>query len=383
MSEPRVRRALKSGNGVVHEVTWEDGRWVVRFLSEPRTSPQSLWFSLEADNLQGKPVRFVWMNADHTLGDSRHLASIHPVLCPSGGAWMRCPEVVVTETDDGRRELVFDHTQPSDRIAAAFCFPYGLDHFQLALEETDLPAPDIIGITGQGRPLPRIRLAGPEKDGKIGVYVTARQHAGETPGSWVLDGLLRHLADGGLGDQDWWIVPFVDLDGVENGDYGKDAHPWDFNRAWEKMPMRPEVLSIQADLHRFASRYPKRLLIDLHAPGHAEDGLWLFMPRSHRPAAQREASERFVSALSSVFTEMAPSALQRETNYGSRWGADATIACWVWDNLAETPAVSLETSYQSLAGHRLDIKGYRDVGRRIALAVHDWSRRTRTPNNGQ
>ncbi|MBP6963880.1 MAG: hypothetical protein KBC96_05680 [Armatimonadetes bacterium] len=372
MSEPRVRRALKSGNGVVHEVTWEDGRWVVRFLSEPRTSPQSLWFSLEADNLQGKPVRFVWMNADHTLGNAGALGNIRPVLRVSGGGWMRCLEVEVVTADDGRLELAFEHNRPSDRVAVAFCYPYCSDHFQLTLDETRLPAPATIGITGQGRPLPRLRLPG---SGGAGVYLMARQHAGETPGSWVLDGLIRALAKDGPGEFDWWIVPFVDLDGVENGDYGKDAHPWDFNRAWEKMPMRPEVLSIQADLHRFASRYPKRLLIDLHAPGHAEDGLWVFMPRSHRPAAQRVVSESIASVLASVFTEVEASELKRETNYASRWGVDATFVSWAWDRLDHTPAASIETSYQSFAGRRLDIDGYRDIGRRLVSAFEAYSDR--------
>lgn len=368
MSEPRVSRAANSGNGVVHSITWEDGRWVVRFLSEPRTSPQSLWFHLEADNLQGKPVRFVWVNADHALGNAGNLGNIRPVMRPFGGGWTRCPSAEVIETADGRRELAFEQTEPCSRVAVAFCFPYGLDHFRLALDETRLPAPDIIGITGQGRPLPRIRLS---EGNETGIYVTARQHAGETPGSWVLDGLLRALAKEGLGGIDWWIVPFVDLDGVENGDYGKDAHPWDFNRAWEKMPMRPEVLSIQADLRRFAARHPRRLTIDLHAPGHAEDGLWVFMPRSHRPPEQRQASERFVGSLASVFTEVEPSKLKRETNYASRWGMDATATSWVWDNLKGTTAVSVETSYQSLAGRRLDIDGYREIGGRLVSAARE------------
>jgi predicted deacylase len=197
----------------------------------------------------------------------------------------------------------------------------------------------------------------------------ARQHAGETPGSWVLDGIMRSLSEDGLGGIDWWIVPFVDLDGVENGDYGKDAHPWDFNRAWEQMPMRPEVLSIQADLRRFKARYPKRLVIDLHAPGHAEDGLWVFMPRSHRPPEQRAVSESMVSALAGVFTEVGPSELRRETDYASRWGMDATATSWAWDHLDRTPAASIETSYQSLAGKGLDIDGYREIGRRLVSVI--------------
>lgn len=367
MSEPRVSRASKSGNGVVHKAAWEDGRWVVRFLSEPRSSPQSLWWHLEADNLQGKPVRFVWMNADQALGNANKLADIRPVMRHSGGGWMRCPSVEVVTADDGRRELAFEHTRPSERVAVAFCYPYGLDHFRLAVDEARLPAPDIIGVTGEGRPLPRLRLS---RRGEYGVYIMARQHAGETPGSWVLDGIMRSLAaDQGA---DWWIVPFVDLDGVENGDYGKDAHPWDFNRAWEQMPMRPEVLSIQADLRRFAARNSKRLVIDLHAPGHAEDGLWVFMPRSHRPPEQCAVSESFVSALASEFAEVEPSKLRRETNYPSRWGIDATATSWAWDHLDRTPAVSIETSYQSLAGKRLDIDGYREIGCRLVSVIGRW-----------
>ena len=39
--------AKDSGNGVVLDVGLDGNTWVVRFLSEPRTAPERLWFHLE------------------------------------------------------------------------------------------------------------------------------------------------------------------------------------------------------------------------------------------------------------------------------------------------------------------------------------------------
>ena len=379
-AEPVFERGAVSGNGKLLELTRANECWEARFISEPRTSPQALWFHVQLTGLQGAPVRFIWDSADLTLGDPRALHLVRPVLRADGGPWRRAGAVRAPDTPDGRRHVVFTHEGGADRVAAAFCYPYTPEDLSATLDA--LPGvweTTTIGLTGDGRELPRLRLAGKRRGrSPAGLYLLARQHAGETPGSWLLDGILRFAA----GDEepaqafregvDCWAAPFADLDGVVLGNYGKDALPWDFNRAWERLPMRPEVDALQHDLGRFASRNDRRLVIDLHGPGHATPDLYLQLPRAERPGEQQKRARQFADHLSAWFPELGEQSLSRPTGYPSRWNPLATLGSWCWDYLTETLSVTVEASYQQLAGRVLECDDYREIGRRIALAALDW-----------
>jgi hypothetical protein len=69
----------------------------------------------------------------------------------------------------------------------------------------------------------------------------ARQHAGETPGAWILDGMLEHFSRNPNNRLLIWSIPFADIDGVEGGYYGKDRFPYDLNRAWGHPPIGAEL----------------------------------------------------------------------------------------------------------------------------------------------
>ena len=143
---------------------------------------------------------------------------------------------------------------------------------------------------------------------------------------------------------------------------------------WEQLPQRPEVQALQRDLLRFAALTEPRLVIDLHAPGTALPTSTCSLPRAAPgpPAAGRHA-------LCGTDGRTLPRALNlaglsRPTRYPSRWNALSTLGSWLWDYLERTPEVTIETSYQSLAGRPLDPDGYRAIGRRVALTAWAWLR---------
>ncbi len=376
----RIRQAPVSGNGTVVHVREHEGAWAVRFMSEPRTSPQPLWFHFECVSHQPRPVRFEWANADSCLGlgSAEQLGAVRPVLRQGDAPWRRVGETAVLERESGGHMLALSAPQACEDIALAFCYPYGPGALHRTLKELGgVWDEEPIGLTGEGRLLPRLRASAPQRAPVA--YVLARQHAGETPGSWVLDGLLRAVAaaaaeqHGEVAGVQWWVVPFVDLDGAVAGNYGKDAMPWDFNRAWSAMPMRPEVGAIQNDMRRAAARSDRRFALDLHAPGGGEWGLYQFLPREGRPDGQRKHAESFTPALADHFPEADPEQLARVPTYPSRWNVTDTLTNWAWDHLDRTPAVSIETSYQGLWSEQpLEPEDYREVGARIARAVAAW-----------
>lgn len=377
--EPIVRRAAVSGNGCILGVRRSEGRWEIAFASEPRTSPQPLWFHIEAGELGGEPVEFRWELPDICLGSPNELDRLRPVVSADGGDWRRVDEVAVDRHDDGRSTVRFAHAGGAQSVAAAFCFPYAPEHLDATLAELGGAwQRSTIGVTHQSRPLERLRLAGRRAEPRAGLYITARQHSGETPGSWALDGMLRHLASEAEDAReirealDIWVCPFVDLDGVVNGDYGKDALPWDYNRAWERLPMRASVHAIQRDLLRFRERSEPRLVMDLHGPGHSTPGVYVQLARAERPEGQRLGGLEFAADLADVFPELPAASLSHETTYASRWNKLSTLGSWTWDYMEQTQCVSVEVSYQRLVEEPLYPEGYHEIGRRILRAARAW-----------
>lgn len=168
-----------------------------------------------------------------------------------------------------------------------------------------------------------------------GLYILARQHAGETLGSWILDGLLRRIAELGDAAPLTWAVSFVDADGVADGvaegAYGKDRHPVDYNRSWWRMGRRHETVCAMRDVDRWRARCAPRLCLDLHAPGALErDGCYAYTTiGGGGPAPSGSAAwiERIGCALGSRF---AAADFSRIADFPSRWPRETHGAFSSW-----------------------------------------------------
>ena len=101
-------------------------------------------------------------------------------------------------------------------------------------------------------------------------FFTCRHHCAEASASPVLEGLLEAaLADTGTGR--WmrenavvYFVPFMDKDGVERGEQGKNRQPWDYNRDYLK-ERYPEVRAFKK-LMAEKSKGTQVYYIDCHSP---------------------------------------------------------------------------------------------------------------------
>jgi hypothetical protein len=136
--------------------------------------------------------------------------------------------------------------------------------------------------TGEGRDFPLLWLRDDAvTDPRRLCVIVARQHAGEVPGSYVLEGILEGVLE--ETEAGSWcrknlvflVVPFVDLDGVAEGRYGKDRPPRDFNRDWCSKPVHPEIRALLPAIDEAARRWPYALFLDLHAPAPHDVSFWL------------------------------------------------------------------------------------------------------------
>ena len=88
---------------------------------------------------------------------------------------------------------------------------------------------------------------------KRNIWITARQHPGETMAEWLVDGLLHSLLDGDnatgkllLDKANFYIVPNMNPDGSVRGHLRTNAVGTNLNRAWSNpnLETSPEVFHV-------------------------------------------------------------------------------------------------------------------------------------------
>ena len=146
----------------------------------------------------------------------------------------------------------------------------------------------------KGRSVPFVRIG----EGSLSILLTARHHACESTGDYVLEGVLSELCEHPIEDASILAIPFVDYDGVIDGDQGKSRRPHDHNRDYTDAPIYPEVASILA----YAAEKGCNYAFDFHSPWHrgGENDL-IFAVRNM--VEKMEKNDRFAALLEAEITE--------------------------------------------------------------------------------
>jgi len=327
----------------------------VRFTPDPHGGPECLWFCfrvcrLNADGAALGPLRLV-LECPETMLGGGNPANFRPVVRPAGGDWDRTDAPELIELADGRRQAAWLLDVAKTSLDVAFAFPYGREELEQLVRETGgYWRVDTIGVSQGGRPLLRLSNDyGKTQGERPGLYLISRQHSAEVSGSWVLDGVLRRFAELGNAAPLVWAVPLANMDGVEQGDYGKDNFPYDLNRAWGSPPMRHETLVFQQDMRRWAKRCRPMAGCDFHAPGASEAEEW---------------SNAIGEALA---PELAAKTFTLSGDYNSRWNTPR-FGDFCQKEI-KMPGLSFETPYGMIQKTVMTRETYREAGRRIADAL--------------
>lgn len=220
-----------------------------------------MWWHFAVQS-QGRPLRCIWEQTNEVLGGSQ-LPAVVPVYRAAAGPWRRV-EPRSCRHDAARHEFSFTVPAVQGRVEVAYCYPYGLDRADALLEQL-AARPGVavrqIATSAGGRPCRLLELG----HGEHHVWLTARHHAGEVQGTWVMEGLLRAAlaAPRLLAAATFHAVPVMDTDAVAEGWYGKDRGPRDFNRDYVTRPCRPEVAAVMAAAEAVGRA---DVMLDLHGP---------------------------------------------------------------------------------------------------------------------
>ncbi|MBI5821482.1 MAG: hypothetical protein HZA88_21145 [Verrucomicrobia bacterium] len=370
-----VRTDIPFGNAANVRVQKDGAVTEVRFTPDPHGGPECLWFCFRVCRPHSNgsalgQVRLVLECPETMLGGGRP-ADFRPVFRPADGDWERTGAPDLIELPDGRRQAAWVLNVAKASLDFAFAFPYGRDEVDRLVKQTGRYwRVDTLGVSQGGRPLLRLSNDyGVAKGDRPGLYLMARQHSGEVSGSWVLDGVLRRFAELGDAAPLVWAVPLANIDGVEQGDYGKDNFPYDLNRAWGNPPMRHETLVLQQDMRRWSRRCRPLAGFDFHAPGASDaDGVFAFVHNSEGlPEVTKQAPLWAGVAGESLGSEFASAKFVRSGDYNSRWNTPRfTGFC---QEGMKIPGVSFETPYGVIHKTVMTREKYQEVGRRIADAL--------------
>ena len=122
----------------------------------------------------------------------------------------------------------------------------------------------------KGRPVPCARFGQINAKPRYRMWLSSRHHCGEAPATYVLEGALGQIfADDDLGawlreNIEVMVVPFVDYDGVVDGDQGKGRKPHDHNRDYY-LWVHPETKAV-ADWIRDYAGNDIDVFLDIHDP---------------------------------------------------------------------------------------------------------------------
>lgn len=349
---------------------------VVELSAESRGSSIPLWFHVQMAGLASEPFELRLANALQLNGDHRAWPGNTIVMRDGKQLWRRSGLPIVDQDEAGIERVTYPMRFESNQCEVAWCFPY--QHEQLRQVITQCPQwrAARIGRSAEGRLLERYRYIDPDNPtasdatGRPTVYIIARQHAGETPASWVLDGIMRSAAVTEIGQSvarqlDLWVVPFVDPDGAIAGRYGRRGRPTDFSHAWTSPAQATEIAAVMLDIKRCIERRTPVLFIELEATTHAERDSYFIVPSVDHPSysdsrlvvdAYREAlpeelmTDRFVVA--------------SRDNGRSRPGSTAS---WVRQHL-DCPAMSLRVSYQGTPNLDFAPEDYHRLGHALLSA---------------
>jgi hypothetical protein len=306
------------------------------------------------------------------LRGRRCLAGSGPVLRGPDGAWRR-----VAATGVDTVELTISDAGVWD---AALAHPYQLADWQAwsaGRSGHPMLAPGTLAVTRNGRDVPLLRVG---TGNRLRVTISARHHACECMANWVLEGLLDAWLDHSGCDRlrrevELLAIPFVDLDGVEDGDQGKARAPHDHNGDYEAL-IYPETRAISTLLPSWGSgRW--RMALDLHCPwvgGPGHEHIYLVNCPDPARAARQLAFAGLIEGLDD-------SGLGYQASGTLAWGTDwnrapperrRSFSRWAGSQPGMLIAAGMEIPYALARGTEVTPEKCRAFGRVLALAIAAW-----------
>ena len=235
------------------------------------------------------------------------------------------------------------------------------------------------------RPVELLRLQPPESACRWRLLFAARHHCCESMAGYAMEGLV----DAALGRDEtgrWFqeeaactFLPFVDKDGVEDGDQGKNRKPRDHGRDYADESLYPETRTIRARLLEPEATRP-HVVIDLHCPwirGEYNEEIYFV---GDDKAENWARVQRLSAILESMRSGPLPYRQAANLPFGRAWNTKANykegrgLSSFARDLPGVHLASSIEIPYANAGGVEATPAACRAFGRDLAVALASYLR---------
>lgn len=354
------------------------------YLRQDIRDTTTFWFywAFQVCGAQGKHLTF------HFSGGDVFGVRGPAVSYDDGASWQWLGDDIVSRQD--REDVAFSHecSQAHTKVLFAFCPIYtqaDLDHFLQDEVKSTFVQKEVLCHSRQGKEVEFLRIG--NSSTKFQLILTCRHHACEAVASYFLEGVLEAI----LGEDEvgvWFrnnvycaVVPFIDKDGVEAGDQGKNRAPHDHNRDYGgdvSDSIYPEVAALRRWMSSWLREEKHPVVLDFHCPhirgNENEDVYFVGVPS---PQVWEE-----VMKLSTIWENLADGALPfrkshnlpfgEKWNTGSNYSEGKSFTKWASELPAVRLAAAMEMPYASAGGAEVTPESCRELGRSLAKALQTY-----------
>ncbi len=243
----QISANFDSGNITVIKANQPDN--IELAINNDHNSEFFQWFHFKLHNNQHVPHVINLVNA----GQSAYLQGwpdYQAVASYDRQYWFRVP----TSFDD--QTLTINFTPEFDTTYFAYFAPYSYERHQDLIHNAQLNQQcqlQVLGQTIDGRDISLLKIGEDDKNKPV-IWLTARQHPGETMAQWFIEGLLERLFDEDdgiarslLNKAVFYIVPNMNPDGSVRGHLRTNAVGINLNREWQTPSLEnsPEVFFVR------------------------------------------------------------------------------------------------------------------------------------------
>lgn len=230
------------------DLSYTKGNWFYWYFKASNISGKKVVFQFEQDNVFAKYGPAYSLNNDQT--------------------WKWYGENRIE-----KNSFVFSFSEIDTIAYFSLAFPYtekNLYEFIGKLKRKDQLKIDTLCFSSENRIIERIEILPLKNKPIYKVLITARHHASEMMANYVVEGMIESILNikdlQFLRDHvEFCIIPFVDKDGVENGEQGKNRVPHDHNRDYSGESIFESVAAIRTQVPQW-SENKLMVALDIHSP---------------------------------------------------------------------------------------------------------------------
>jgi hypothetical protein len=235
--------------------------------------------------------------------------------------------------------------------------------------------------TPKGRRVELLRLGRLDGRAEQCVLLTCRHHACEMIASYSLEGIMEAVLGTEEGRRlreqvEFFVVPFMDKDGVEEGDQGKNRKPHDHNRDYDGESLYASVRAVRDLVGRRLGSRKIALALDMHCPhirGPHNEVIYFVAGPDHENWARVGEFARVLEA-----TQRGPLQYRAADNlpYGEAWntveGPASSFGRWAAAQPNVRVGTSVEIPYANVRETTVTAENARAFGHDLARAMAEY-----------